>query len=129
MKALYLAPFCLMFTVELSLAQPAGFDFADMQKKAEEAERCMSEISEDDMRQLERDAKALESKISELCSAGKRAQAQTEALEMANKLRTDETILLIRECTEKLTGMMAGIMPSPPAAEDFESDDGSHICD
>ena len=68
-----------------------------------------------------------ESEIKSLCAAGKRDAAQQEALAFAMEMNNNPDIRKMRECGEKMRGMM----PPMPYLEQSAASETSdrHVCD
>ena len=86
---------------------------------------CMDKIDKKEIKALEHESDNFEHKVSELCAAGKRAQAQAFALSYSKKMMNNATIKAINNCSK----MMEGI-PLPHGINTHENDDkNTHICD
>lgn len=118
-----------LFAQTMPSASFGGVDMQKMQEQAAKMEQCMAQVKEKDLKNLERKAKQLESEVKSLCAAGKRDEAQSRALELAQSINRDQTVLTIKECTKDLTGMMAQMMPKPPLPEKYDDLGQGHICD
>jgi len=106
-----------------------GLNLADLEKQAEQMTSCFDEIPEDELDALGKKFAAYEQQIEQLCAAGKRRQAQSTAIELFETVIENPTMLKMRQCSEKLTGMMAQMMPKLPKVEEYYALDDKHICD
>ena len=103
---------------------------ADMQRMMQsmrEAQACMRGIDQSRMDAFRQRAEQVESEINALCAKGERDAAQSRGLAFAGEVNTDPDIRKMRECGEKMRGMMP-VMPYMPDAAAAGSS-GKHICD
>jgi len=101
-------------------------DIENMMKNIENMEPCMQSIDQTKMDALKKNAEKVESEVSALCKAGKRAQAQKKAITYGKEVLNDTTMQEVMVCMEPLKGMMK-TMPMMP----FDVSEGSskHVCD
>ena len=107
-----------------------GMSEADMQRmmqNMQEAQTCMQGIDQDRLDGFRQRAERAESDIKALCAKGERNAAEKTGLAFAREMNTDPDIQKMRECGEKMRGMM----PEMPFMAQAESPDtsGKHICD
>lgn len=115
-----------------SYAQFPQLDQMDMQKMATEAQaaqKCMARIDQGALNALEQEARAFEQEISALCEQGLRDKAQEHGLAFAKSINENDTIKTVRKCSEKMTGMMANMMPQLFQEDQYEDLKSRHICD
>lgn len=96
-----------------------------MQKKMQEMQKCIGSIDKAELQKIEKRSIQIEEKIRSLCSKGKRAQAQKEALSFGKKISTMPAMKSMKKCAEDAQGMMQG-MPMPGQDMDFSN---RHACD
>lgn len=102
-------------------------DMQHMMQQMQEAQACMQGIDQSRMKAFEQRAKMMESRIKTLCANGERDAAQKEAVVFAREMNGDPDIKKMRECGEKMRGMM----PAMPYMEHANASDssGDHVCD
>ncbi len=108
---------------------PSSVDMQKMQAEAEVARACMAGIDREEIDALQREAQELDRELKALCNSGEREKAQVTALAYATQIRNNCTLQAMRECSEKMTGMMANMMPKFPSHEYYEELESRHICD
>ena len=124
--------------VFISLLMPAmavaqnyqGMSEADMQnmmQQMQEAQTCMQGIDQSRIKAFEQQARKVESGIKSLCANGKRDAAQQEAMAFAREMNGNPDIRKMRECGEKMRGMMPAMPWLDQASASGES--GGHVCD
>lgn len=77
-----------------------------MQEQAEAAQKCMEDIDQAKLDALRVRAEAAGKQIEKLCRAGKKDEALEKGLALSRELRSDATLVKLRECSEGLTDMM-----------------------
>ena len=99
-------------------------DMQRMMQQAQKAALCMQNIAEEDMKKLEQRGYQFEAEVKALCDSGKRAEAQTKAIEFAKDFENDPAMVQMKKCGEGLESMMPEM-----AIADQDNDDSSHVCD
>ncbi len=117
----------LMMVCNIALAQQ-GVDMNQMMEKMAEMQKCMAEIDQSKMQQYQREGEAFGRELKSLCSAGKRDQAQSRAMEYAMQIRNSSELQKVRQCMALMQGM-----PGMPQPQDFatmvEEAKQKHVCD
>lgn len=117
----------LMMVSNIALAQQ-GVDMNQMMEKMAEMQKCMAEIDQSKMQQYQQEAEAFGRELKNLCSAGKRDQAQSRAMEYAMQIRDSSELQKVRQCMALMQGM-----PGMPQPQDFatmvEEAKQKHVCD
>ncbi len=117
----------LMMVSNVALAQQ-GVDMNQMMEKMAEMQKCMAEIDQSKMQQYQREGEAFGRELKSLCSAGKRDQAQSRAMEYAMQIRNSSELQKVRQCMALMQGM-----PGMPQPQDFatmvEEAKQKHVCD
>lgn len=116
-----------MMVSNIALAQQ-GVDMNQMMEKMAEMQKCMAEIDQSKMQQYQQEAEAFGRELKNLCSAGKRDQAQSRAMEYAMQIRDSSELQKVRQCMALMQGM-----PGMPQPQDFatmvEEAKQKHVCD
>jgi len=103
-----------------------------MMEMAQKAQACMSTIDRGQLNEMASKAKQMETEIKQLCSSGKRAEAQSRGMRYGMEMSQSAVAKEMRKCSEMMSGAFAGmgssIMPGMgfPDVKDMES---AHICD
>ncbi len=117
----------LMMVSNIAIAQQ-GVDMNQMMEKMAEMQKCMAEIDQSKMQQYQREGEAFGRELKSLCSAGKRDQAQSRAMEYAMQIRNSSELQKVRQCMALMQGM-----PGMPQPQDFatmvEEAKQKHVCD
>ncbi len=105
-----------------------GVDMNQMMEKMAEMQKCMAEIDQSKMQQYQREGEAFGRELKNLCSAGKRDQAHSRAMEYAMQIRNSSELQKVRQCMALMEGM-----PGMPQPKDFaamvEEAKQQHVCD
>jgi len=106
---------------------------ADMQKMMADMQKvqaCMAGIDQSRLQQFEQRAKQMETKVDALCAAGKRDQAQDEAMAFYEEVSAEPEMKKMQACGKMMEGSMQNIpgMPHSPTAM-VEPHKDEHICD
>mgnify|MGYP001812443891 CR=1 FL=1 len=129
MKILSIIAFMLLPVIAIAQGYQ-GMSEADMQKMMQgmqEAQACMQGIDQARLDAFSQRAEKIESDIKALCAKGDRDAAEKKGLAFAREMNTDPDIKKMRECGEKMRGMMP-VMPF--MGETYSQDQsGRHICD
>jgi hypothetical protein len=110
----------------ISFAQtnmPEGMQ--DLMQQAQKAQACMENIDESQFDTLEQEGKNMQSEIKSLCSAGKRDEAQKQAISYSKEMMARPEMQQIQKCSEMLRGMI----PDMPFDNFEEKYKNQHICD
>ena len=109
---------------------------ADMQKmmaNMQKAEACMQNVDEGNLREFEQQARQMEAKVDGLCAAGKRDEAQSQAMSFYKEMTANPDIKKMRECSKLMEGVvpdLASMTGMPTAStDDGEPGKDEHICD
>ena len=96
-----------------------------MMEQAQKMQECMGKVDPSVMETMQREGQAMASRVDALCAAGKRDEAQDEAIAYGKKLNASSEFKQVRKCGE----MMRGAMPQTtmPTPEDLAK--GLHVCD
>ena len=129
MKILSIIAFMLLPVIAIAQGYQ-GMSEADMQKMMQgmqEAQACMQGLDQARLDAFSQRAEKIESDIKALCAKGDRDAAEKKGLAFAREMNTDPDIKKMRECGEKMRGMMP-VMPF--MGETYSQDQsGRHICD
>lgn len=100
-----------------------------MMQQVQKMQACFSRVDQQALMDVGEKAKQMEAQLKSLCRAGKRDQAQTEAVEFGKSLDQDPNLLALRECGKEAQGMLDGMVPPMdfPTSEEALAD--NHICD
>ena len=119
--------FVVAFTTISPIAQQR-FDEAQMRQMMEQGQKmqeCMQSIDPSVMETMQREGQAFASKIDALCAAGKRDEAQDQAMAYGKEIAASSEFKQVRKCGEMMRGVsMESQVPMP---EDLEK--GLHVCD
>ncbi len=135
MKKLAITLLCLMPII--SFAQnPMGMNQEDMQKmmqQVQEAQACMEKIDRSELEALEKKSKRYEAEMKSLCASGKRDEAQKKAMLYMKEIINSSAVKEVRQCGEKMKGMMQGMAQSMPFMNNEKDKDmdysNKHVCD
>ena len=120
---------CLLFPALAMAQQMSEQDMQKMMANIQEMSACMQNIDQNEIKALEQDSKQFESEVKALCNEGKRDQAQQQAIEFSEKMMKAPALVTMRECTEKMTASMKGMMPNMDPEEIAKDYSDSHVCD
>lgn len=99
-----------------------------MIQQMNEMQRCLQQIDEIELQKNQENMSRLENKLRALCSAGKRDEAQTEALKFSREMQDSKIFKQIQSCTQEM--QQQGFMPKLPTLEiDDQGNSQTHICD
>ena len=123
---------CIIFVAlaitTLSSVAQRHFDEAQMREMMEQGQKmqeCMQGIDPSVMETMQREGQAFASKIDALCAAGKRDEAQDQAMAYGKEIAASSEFKQVRKCGEMMRGVsMESQIPMP---EDLEK--GLHVCD
>lgn len=112
----------------ISAALPAwALDEAQMQQmmeKAQQMQTCMADLDRGAIEQMKQDSEELMQQVAELCKAGKRDEAQAQAVAFGLRVAGSEEMQKMRKCGD----MMQGSLPMPGLTPEALAERG-HICD
>ena len=131
MKKLAITLLCLSPVIAIA-QNPMGMNQQDMQKMMQQmhkAQACMEKIDQGRMQLLEQEATAFESKMRSLCAAGKRSEAQSQAIAFGQKMMNDIAVKQIQNCTKNMVDSMKGMMPPNVIDEMVDDYSKKHVCD
>jgi len=103
-----------------------------MMEMAQKAQACMANIDRGQLNEMASNAKQMEAEIKQLCSSGKRTEAQNIGMKYGMEMSQSAVAKEMRKCSEMMSGALAGmgssIMPGMgfPDVKDMED---THICD
>ena len=89
--------------------------------------QCYKNIDKKPLDRLEKEGKAVEDKINDLCKAGRRDEAQAAAMAYARKVEGSKEVKEFRKCSEMADGMMGNI--STLMQESREQLQNGNVCD
>lgn len=114
-------------------AQPMpDFNQGNMQAMMQQMQKmaaCMEKVDQKRMKQLEKKATAFENNMKSLCSAGKRSEAQSQAMAFGKKMVDDPVVQQIQRCTKNMADSMKGMMPPNAIDEMVDDYNSKHVCD
>ncbi len=103
-----------------------------MMDMAQKAQTCMANIDRGQLNDMASKAKHMEAEIKQLCSAGKRAEAQSLGVKYGMEMSRSDVANAMRKCSEMMSGALAGmgssIMPGM-GFPDVKGMENTHICD
>lgn len=118
-RSLALAPVLWLAAPLLAQAQqPGGVDRAEMMRRMQDpaamqrmaaqmeaAQACMQEIDQAKLDALEKRTRTMSQEVESLCKAGRRTEALARARAFGQEMRSDETVLKLRECSKGMADM------------------------
>lgn len=113
-----------IFTPLSTQAQPPVFDEA-MTQKMQQVQQCMQSVDQTELARLEQRARQFEAEVKSLCRDGKRAEAQSRALQFSSKMEADVQLKQIRKCSQ----ILKNAMPAMPFSNLKEKQATQHVCD
>ena len=128
----------LALTVGLLSAGPAAAqgmpDMAAMQRAMEDMQQCMATVDMAAVERMAEDAKAFQKELESLCAAGRRAEAQRQAMSFSMRMMNEPETRKLRACAETMREAMAGMpivvpMPPTPDVPTPEEIERMHVCD
>lgn len=96
-----------------------------MMEQAQKAQACVQKIDQSQFGQLQQEGDRKKAELEALCAAGKRDQAQQEAIAYSRKMMAEPVMQEMRKCSEMLRGLVPQ-MPFDNFEEEFKD---KHICD
>lgn len=118
-----IALFPLMSFAQSDLNMSA--DMQDLLQQAQKAQACMKDIDQSQFETLEQEGQKMRANIKSLCSAGKRNEAQQQAISYSKEMMSKPEIKKIKKCSDMLRGMM----PELPFGNFEEKYKNQHVCD
>lgn len=129
-------------TSTVAAQQPGGMDPAEMMrrlqdpaamqrmiKEAEAAQRCMEGIDQSKLEALQRRGRKMGDEIDALCKEGKKDEALAKGLSFYKEVRSDPTILKLRECAKDMTEMVESMgLAEMPGVKDESEPTRGDIC-
>lgn len=126
LKTLVLAILLMPVT---TFAQDGGGLGQDKQRSliqaAEQMRACFNNVDQQELRDLQQKAEAIESKLRGLCESGQRVQAQNEALLFSQEFARSPSVEQLRRCGD----IGKAMIPDIPEFDDPETYKDRHICD
>lgn len=120
----------LLLIASVSNAQNnVGMSEADMQKMMQHAQQmqtCMANIDQHELSALEKQGRAFESEVNQLCSSGQRDKAQSKAIAFGIEMSTSSSMVAMRKCSEL---MPVGMLPTIPYSGFADEHKTQHVCD
>lgn len=114
----------LLFAATHTMAGMTEEQMQQMMEQAQKMQECMAKIDESGMEALGAKAEAMEREVKALCDAGKRDQAQKQAIKYGKEISAAPEMKQLQKCGEMAKGMM---QHSPMMSmEELES---RHVCD
>lgn len=101
-------------------------DIENMMKQINNIDPCMQSIDQTRMDALKKKSEKIETEVTALCKAGKRAQAQNKAIAYGKQVLEDPTMQEVMTCMEPLKGMMKS---TPMMPFDVSEGASKHVCD
>jgi hypothetical protein len=118
----------LLFTAN-ALAQNvqgmSGQDMQSMMQKMQEMQSCIANIDQAELKALEQRSEKMEAEVKDLCSAGKRDEAQQKAMDFGREVSDSPAVQTMKKCTAGLEGMM----PDIGVGDILEELKDKHVCD
>jgi|GEM_PF-6043986 len=101
----------------------------EMMQKMEEMQRCMAQIDEVELKQLEQRSYQFEADVKSLCSADQRSAAQAKAVAFSREIKSSKALQKLQECAAGMQQTMAQ-MPFMQQLLGQTTDYASrHVCD
>ena len=99
-----------------------------LMEQVRQAQLCMEKIDRGALEAMAKKAEKMEAEIQNLCTAGKRAEAQQRGMKFGQEMAQSAVAKEMRRCSEMMQGAMSGIVPGAgfPTRQELES---QHICD
>lgn len=111
---------------------PTAINEADMQKMMadmQKVEACYKKIDQGEIQALQQKSEAKLNEIQGLCKAGKRSEAQSQALAFATSMLNDSTVKKVKACAEKIPSSLKAMIPTPVDYQNYEKTSDVHVCD
>lgn len=105
--------------------QPLEKNLANMQEAIHRSMECMAKIDQSQIQKIEEKTMLFHSRVSTLCSKGKREQAQKQAISFSKEMENNPMITAMNACNK----MMAEMIPGMPALDEREDYSDIHVCD
>ncbi|THF65360.1 DUF4175 domain-containing protein [Pseudothauera rhizosphaerae] len=108
---------------------PSQAEMQRMMAGMQAMQQCIAKIDQKGLQKLEQQGQRMQARIEELCSTGKRDEAQKEAVKYAAEMAKAPTVTAMAECTKP----MQGLVPAASPYAGLEKEDGKarkqHVCD
>lgn len=108
-----------------SLAQFSEADMGNMMQKMAEMQKCMEQLDQAKLETLSARAEQDMEKVKSLCRAGKRDEAQKEALRISSEFMQEPEMIKMRKCGE----IAKGALPESMFEFDEKELEQKNICD
>ena len=120
---------CLLSPVTALAQDMNQQDMQNMMAQMQEMAVCMQTVDQNEVKALEKDTKKFEAEMKGLCKDGKRDEAQEKAVEFSKKMLNSPALKTMRNCTEKMSASMKGMMPNMDPEEMAKDYSNRHVCD
>lgn len=102
-------------------------DMQGMMQVMQEVQKCMANIDQSKLNELQASSQKINQEINALCTQGKRDKAQKRAMAFGKKIASDPTMQQMRKCGE----MAQGALPMEGMIETYDEKEyaNRHVCD
>mgnify|MGYP000597071304 CR=1 FL=1 len=102
-------------------------DMQGMMQVMQEVQKCMANIDQTKLNELQARSEKVTQEINALCAQGKRDKAQKRAMAFGKKIASDPTMQQMRKCGE----MAQGALPMEGMVETYDEKEyaNRHVCD
>ncbi len=118
----------ILFCVTLCQAQDYAAMHQQSMQQMQQMADCMAKIDQQKLQALENQGMKFMEQVRQLCSQGKRDQAQKLAIDYHKKMENDPTVKALDKCSEGLETFTMNGLPGQDG-EDNDAGEGGHICD
>jgi len=129
MKTLFIFVLLLIPTTLIAANPPAmnQGNMQNMMQVMQQVQQCMEKIDQEQMQQLQVRSEQFHKEIASLCAAGKRDEAQKQAMKFGKEIASNPVMQQMRTCGEMAQGavpMMEGL-----GVYDEKKYENKHVCD
>lgn len=88
---------------------PSGADMQKMMQRAQEMQKCMANIDQAELEQLEERGNAVSEEIRGLCASGDEDEALDLAISFSEEVRASQAMQDVQACSENLADLMPNL--------------------
>ena len=103
-------------------------DMQEMMKNMQKMQKCISNINQDELEQLQSRSEKFSASIKSLCKKGSRDEAQQKAISYSKKVINEPVMNEMKKCGDMAKDMMPD-MPLTFTEEEIEQGNAAHVCD
>lgn len=101
----------------------------EMMQKMEEMQRCMAQIDEAELKQLEQRSYQFETEVKSLCAANQRSAAQAKAVAFGREIQASSAMQMLQTCTAGMQQAMAQMPFMEQLLKQSIDYASRHVCD